>query len=183
MVDEYEKEADKLVEYKHIFENIDPELRKTKIMCAMGSASWDVDVQSKLIESGMNMISIDMSLGDHKEQMKIIENNNSAQLQIAGKTCAVLLDLSGSHLMTNPTASEQSVSYQKDAVVEIHGTDPEECCDEKVIATNYDALTKSVEVGQIILIDEGLLKLEVTEVSEDVNYIQVIVKNDYKLSG
>jgi pyruvate kinase len=72
--------------------------------------------------------------------------------------------------MTNPTQSGESVTYQKDTFIEMYG-DPEKGCDEKTIATNYDALTKSVEVGQIILIDEGLLKLEVTEVSEDVNYV------------
>ena len=51
--------------------------------------------------------------------------------------------------------------------------DAEKGCDEKVISTVYDQLTKSVEVGQIILIDEGALKLEVTEVSEDVDYVLV----------
>lgn len=80
MVDEFEKEADTMVEYKHIFENIDTDLRKSKIMCAMGPSSWDVDVQAKLIESGMNMICIDMNLGDHKEHTKIVENTRAALL-------------------------------------------------------------------------------------------------------
>lgn len=53
----------------------------------------------------MNMICIDMSVGDQKEHMRIIENNNAALLQQAGKTCGVLLDLAGSHLMTNATTS------------------------------------------------------------------------------
>lgn len=81
MVDEYEKEADTVVEYKHIFENIELDRRKTKIMCAMGPSSWDVDVQTKLLEAGMNMICIDLNLGDHREQSKIIENNREALLQ------------------------------------------------------------------------------------------------------
>lgn len=72
--------------------------------------------------------------------------------------------------------------YQKGDLLELYG-DADRGCDEKVISTAYEALTKSVEVGQIILIDEGLFKLEVTEVSEDVNYVQVQAKNDYKLSG
>lgn len=58
--------------------------------------------------------------------------------------------------------------------------DPEKFCENNVISTNYEALTKSVEVGQIILIDD-VFKLEVSEVSEDINYIKVIAKNDYKL--
>ena len=102
MVDEYEKEADTVVEYKHIFENVDMDRRKTKVMCAMGSSSWDVDIQAKLIEAGMNMISIDLNLGDHREQSKIIENNRAALLQYNGKTCAVMVEMTGWQLMTNP---------------------------------------------------------------------------------
>lgn len=66
MLDEFEKEADHVVQYKQIFESLDVEHRKTKIMCSMGPSSWDVDMQSKLLENGMNLIRIDMSLGDHK---------------------------------------------------------------------------------------------------------------------
>lgn len=72
--------------------------------------------------------------------------------------------------MTNAIASGYSITYTKGQLIEMYG-DAEKGCEEKVISTNYDALTKSVEVGQIILIDEGALKLEVTEVSEDVNFI------------
>lgn len=50
-------------------------------------------------------------------------------------------------------------------------------CDENVISINSDSnelgaeLNKLVEVGQTVLIDEGALKLEVTEVSDDYDYI------------
>lgn len=62
-------------------------------------------------------------------------------------------------------------------------------CDENVISMNSDSnelgaeLNKLVEVGQTILIDEGALKLEVSEVSEDFDYVVVQVCNDYKLTG
>ena len=43
MLDEFEKEADHVVQYKQIFENVDVMDRKTKIMCSLGPSSWDVD--------------------------------------------------------------------------------------------------------------------------------------------
>ena len=67
MLDEFEKEADLPIEYKQIFEHANVEDRKTKIMCSLGPQSWDMDVQSKLIDAGMNIAKIDMSVGDHKE--------------------------------------------------------------------------------------------------------------------
>lgn len=74
--------------------------------------------------------------------------------------------------MTNELASGSSVSFTKGQEIKMYG-DAERGCEDKIISTVYDQLTKSVEVGQIILIDEGALKLEVTEVSEDVDYILV----------
>ena len=62
-------------------------------------------------------------------------------------------------------------------------------CDENVISMNSDSnelgaeLNKLVEVGQTILVDEGALKLQVTEVSEDFDHVVVQVCNDYKLTG
>ena len=72
--------------------------------------------------------------------------------------------------MTNELASGSSVNFTKGQDVQMYG-DAERGCEDKIISTVYDQLTKSVEVGQIILIDEGAFKLEVTEVSEDVDYI------------
>lgn len=78
MLDEFEKEADHVIQYKQIFENVDVMNRKTKIMCSLGPNSWDVDMQSKLIEAGMDIARIDMGNGDHKEQYQILDNNRMA---------------------------------------------------------------------------------------------------------
>lgn len=166
MLDEFEKEADHVIQYKQIFENVDVMNRKTKIMCSLGPNSWDVDMQSKLIEAGMDIARIDMGNGDHKEQYQILDNNRMALVQQTGKSCAILLDLKGPQLLTNPTATGKPLELKTGATLEMWG-DSEKLCDEQTLSTPYPELSKAVEVGQTILIDDGRLKLEVTETTED----------------
>lgn len=133
---------------------MDVESRKTKIMCSLGPQSWDVDQQSKLIEMGMNIVRVDMRLGDHKAMYKIIDNNRMALLQQTGKSCGILCDLSGPEILTTAIGSGKALTLSKGQQLEMYG-DPEKPCDEKVLSTDYAGLNKVVEVGHIILIDNA----------------------------
>lgn len=105
-----------------------------------------------------------------------------ALLQQAGKSCGILCDLTGPEILTNAIGSGKALTLSSGQVMKMYG-DPEKPCDDEVLSTSYTGITKAVEVGQMILIDDAQLKLEVTEVSEDVDYILVQVKNDFKLNG
>ena len=63
-------------------------------------------------------------------------------------------------------------------------TDVSKLSDDKGIACNYSkSLHSCLEVGQVLLIDHGALKLEVSELDEDnENCVTCVIKNDYKLT-
>lgn len=61
----------------------------------------------------MNLVRIDMSLGDHKEQFKMIDNNRMALLQQAGKSCGILCDLTGPEILTNPIGTGKALTLSK----------------------------------------------------------------------
>ena len=104
-------------------------------------------------------------------------------MQKPGRLCSVMVDLSGFELMVNgPAEGEPSINYSSGEQISLHN-DTSKQSDAKSIACNYDKpLHSVVDLGQVLLVDNGALKLEVIELDEDSeNVVLCHVKNDYKL--
>jgi pyruvate kinase len=134
-------------------------MKKTKIVCTIGPASESVETLVKLIESGMNVARLNFSHGDYEEHGARIENIRQAAKQ-TGKPVALLLDTKGPEIRTNDMVGGK-VEFTTGDVVRISMT-PVEGTKEKFSVT-YGELFDDVEIGSSILLDDGLIGLEVTE--------------------
>ena len=94
------EQKDTTIRYQQIFEQIDPEDRKTKIICTLGPSCWDIDMLVKMIDAGMNVARLNFSHGDHKTHGQSVENLKEALKQRPDKEVAVMLDTKGPEIRT-----------------------------------------------------------------------------------
>jgi pyruvate kinase len=137
-------------------------MRKTKIVCTIGPASESVETLEELIKAGMNVARLNFSHGDHEEHGARIRNIRQASENV-GKTVAILLDTKGPEIRTQQVENgEVELEAGKELTVsmeEVLGT-------EEKISVTYPGLVDDVHVGSTLLLDDGLIGLEVTEVRE-----------------
>ncbi|MDU2914829.1 MAG: pyruvate kinase [Enterococcus faecalis] len=149
-------------------------MKKTKIVCTIGPAGESVDMLVNLINAGMNVCRLNFSHGDYEEHGARIKNIREA-VKITGKRVAILLDTKGPEIRTNDMENGAITMKIGDSVrismTEVLGTN------EKFSIT-YPELINDVNVGSHILLDDGLIDLEVTDIDRDANEIVTVVKNE-----
>lgn len=138
-------------------------LRKTKIVCTIGPASESVEKLTQLIEAGMNVARLNFSHGDFEEHGQRIQNIREAS-KLTGKTVAILLDTKGPEIRTNNMVNGTIELKSGDNIIismtEVEGTT------EKFSIT-YPGLIDDVHVGSKILLDDGLIGLEVLHIDKE----------------
>ncbi|WP_079510023.1 pyruvate kinase [Mesobacillus jeotgali] len=148
-------------------------MRKTKIVCTIGPASESVEKLTQLIESGMNVSRLNFSHGNHEEHAARIKNIREAA-EKTGKKVGILLDTKGPEIRTNDmengaielvTGQECIVSMK-----EVLGT-------AEKFSVTYDQLIDDVHPGAKILLDDGLIGLEVISIDKENNEIKTKVLN------
>lgn len=133
-------------------------LRKTKIVCTIGPASEDK--LAELMEAGMDVVRINFSHGSYPDQASKVEKFFEARKK-ADKPVALLLDMQGPEVRTGKLV-EMPVELVKGETFTLVNEDIEG--DSTRVSVSYKELYKDVEPGTKILLDDGLIGLEVTEI-------------------
>jgi len=155
--------------------------RKTDIICTIGPKSWDPEVLAKLMEEGMNIIRCNMSHGDHEEQSMKLANLEKAydmKPEFRGKM-KILMDTKGPEIRTGQFEVYNSKKQLKAGQSFKLMCGGSEKGDETKVSITYSKLPQDVKPGQIILVQDGSVVLEVTETGPD--YVMTKVLNDGKL--
>lgn len=148
-------------------------MRKTKIVCTIGPASESVEQLTDLMESGMNVARLNFSHGDFEEHGQRIKNIRLAAKQ-TGKTVAILLDTKGPEIRTGTLKGGEAELHKNDVVYV--SMDQIEGSAERFSVT-YPGLIEDVHEGSKLLLDDGLIELEVLEIISDKNEIKTKALN------
>ncbi len=133
-------------------------LRKTKIVCTIGPASEDK--LAELMDAGMDVVRINFSHGSYPEQEDKVEKFFEARKK-ANKPVALLLDMQGPEVRTGKLVNAP-VELKMGETITLVNDDIEG--DSAKVSVSYKELYKDVKQGTKILLDDGLVGLEVTEI-------------------
>ncbi len=132
---------------------------KTKILCTVGPSTESAESITKLVYAGMDGVRLNFSHGSYDFFEKVY---NEIHLVCTNEKVpiAVLIDLQGPKIRIGDLAQPE-IFIADNSTIEITtekiiGTD-------KIISTSYKNLSLDAQVGDVILIDDGLIKLRVTD--------------------
>lgn len=146
-------------------------MKKTKIICTMGPNTNDRELMRKLVENGMDIARFNFSHGDHTEQKERMDMLKSIREEV-GKPIAILLDTKGPEIRTGLLKDGKKVMLEAGQTFTLTTEVVEG--DANRVSITYDGLAEDVEIGKHILIDDGLIELEVKKIADTEIVCQVL---------
>lgn len=146
-------------------------MKKTKIICTIGPASESKECLEKLMNSGMNVARINFSHGSHEEHLAKIKNIKHVREKLK-QPLAIMLDTKG---------PEYRIKTFKNGRVEVKAgdifafTNKDVVGDNTKVSVTYKNMIKELEVGDTILVCNGLVFFEVIELTKTDAICKVIV--------
>ena len=146
-------------------------MRRTKIVCTMGPNTDNRETMKALVENGMNVARFNFSHGDHEEQKNRMEILKSVRKEL-DKPVAILLDTKGPEIRTGLLEDHKKVTLKEGEEFILHTE--EIVGNEKGCSITYEGLAKDVQEGNYILIDDGLIALQVKAVNNGDIICQIV---------
>lgn len=138
-------------------------MKKTKIICTMGPNTNDKRIMEELARNGMDVARFNFSHGDYDEHMGRLELLKEVRKEL-DIPVAALLDTKGPEIRTGLLKDGKKVSLKEGQKYTL--TIREVIGDETIGHINYSGLNEDVAAGNKILIDDGLIELQVDAVKD-----------------
>lgn len=137
-------------------------MRKTKIICTIGPASQNEKTLAELMKAGMNVARFNFSHGTHEEQKGKLECVRKVAAGL-GLPIATLMDTKGPEIRLRDIEGGRTelVAGQKFVL-----TTEEMLGNNEKVSITYKGLVNDVKAGMNILIDDGLIALDIDEITE-----------------
>src|SRR5881396_3524052 len=135
-----------------------PEIRRTKIVATLGPATGNESAIGALLQAGANVLRVNASHGTAEMRAGWIAAARRVA-QSADMPVAVLLDLQGPRIRVGDLSAPRELTAGQQVVFA-----PEDLARGDELPTTYDRLATDARVGSRILLNDGLLSVEVTGV-------------------
>lgn len=151
-------------------------MKKTKIVCTIGPKTESVEMLTKLADAGMNVMRLNFSHGDYNEHGGRIANLREV-MKNTGKQLAILLDTKGPEIRTIKLDEGNDVSLVAGQTFTFT-TDAGVVGNAERVAVTYSGFAKDLNPGNIILVDDGLIEMEVIETTDTEVVCKVLNNGD-----
>ncbi len=135
--------------------------RKTKIICTLGPSSDTAGKIKELVDGGADVFRLNFSHGTHEEHARHIDIIRRLEVEVQ-KRFAIIQDLQGPKIRVGKM--DRVMELRNGEAVTLRVGDSSK--DPGIIPVTYEGIVKDVVPGDRILMDDGLLELRATKVSE-----------------
>ena len=142
--------------------------KRTKIITTIGPVSESKEIMEGMFNAGMTTIRMNFSHGDHQEQgARIVTAREIAKEQ--GKPLSLLLDTKGPEIRVGKMVDGKQKISRGSSITILCDTDSYKNKEgtSEMFTVAYD-MSKDLEVGKVVLVDDGKLVLDITEISDGV---------------
>ena len=145
-------------------------MNKTKIIATIGPASSDKAILRELINTGLDVVRINLKHASYEFCKDIIKKINELNFEL-NKTVAVMLDTRGPEVRIGKFLGGEAY-LKKDSKIRVYMD--ELLGDSTKFSVNYKGLINDVKYDTILKLDDGLIELKVLDKGEDYLLCQVL---------
>ena len=138
-------------------------MKKTKIICSAGPSSTPPEIMKQMVEVGMNVARINFSHATPEEKIAVVDSVHKVR-EMTEKNIAILYDTKGPEFRNGMLENDEiklvegkTIRLVKESVLG----------NEERISVNHPQAIDNLKVGSIVLLENGLMKIEVISVEED----------------
>ena len=149
-------------------------MKKTKIICTIGPASSDEATLKGMIAAGMNVARLNFSHGTHPEHLERINLIKKVREEL-GVPLPIMLDTKGPGYRIRTFKDHKIQLKEGDTFTftteQIEG-------DQTRVAVSYKGLARDLEIGDVILVNDGLVKFEVRQKTDTELICKTLIGGD-----
>src|ERR1700730_15903743 len=138
-------------------------MRKTQIICTLGLATEKTETIRQLIGHGADVFRLNMSHAKPDWVRAIVPRIRKLADELE-RPVGILLDTQGPAIRTGPVKTPLKLNMGDTLEFTVRGA---KATKEKSVSVNYDKFVQDVDVGNAILVDNGLIKLRIVEKKKD----------------
>ena len=135
-------------------------MKKTKMVCTLGPASDSKEILTKMIQGGLNVARLNFSHGSHEEHAGRIQRIKEVRKEL-NIPVALMLDTKGPEIRTG-VLKDGKVTLETGKKIVLTSEQIEGDADR--VSVSYEGLPDDLSVGNKILIDDGLIELNVDRI-------------------
>lgn len=137
-------------------------MRKTKVICTIGPASENEETLTRMCQEGMNVARLNFSHGTHEEHQKKIDLIKKVREKI-NLPIPIMLDTKGPEYRIKTFENKKIVLSDGDTFI---FTTEDIVGNQERVSVNYSHLCEELKIGDRILVNNGLVIFEVTDLKK-----------------
>lgn len=152
-------------------------MRRTKIIATLGPATESPEMIARLVEGGLNVARLNMSHATHDWVRRVVPEIRAAA-KARGLTVGIMMDTQGPAIRTGDLPAALDLQPGQTFTLTVRGEKSEEL---RSVDVNYENFVNDINVGDVVLIDNGEIHLKV--LAKDANKVECEVLTPGKLGS